>query len=145
MIDSHLFLYSHIVWCYVNREMDSPGTSKTDPLIKKKIRKGGKKGDKKGKLFQDSWLKITEFKNWLTSHSDGTKAYCTACNKVLACGKSELYRHVSRDRHINNINNRDNPSILSSTVAHNIKTDHINEVKAAEIRLARNIFLQNIM
>lgn len=108
------------------------------------------KGNKKRKVtFQTAWLEHEDFKNWLTQHSDNGKAYCTACDKILACGKVNLSRHANRASHIENLNlKRGNPSasLLASPVQNR---DHINKVKSAEIKLAtfyakHNIALQTI-
>lgn len=109
----------------------------------------GNKKRKVAKSFQTAWLEHDDFKNWLTQHSDNGKAYCTACDKILVCGKTDLSRHANRASHIENLNlKRDNPStsLLASPVQNR---DHINKVKSAEIKLAtfyakHNIALQTI-
>ena len=109
-------------------EMDlQPSTSGT----------GKKEKTTKRKVFQNKWLNMDIFKNWLTPHESNEKALCTACNRVLVCGKFELIRHSQSKLHIENFNkNRNiNPSVLLSklTVEDN---DHINKVKRTEIKLA---------
>lgn len=131
-------------YCDKMDSMDSAVPS-TSGVEKEKRKKGNVKKQitKKGKRFQASWLEINEFKNWLTLHPDNKKAYCTVCDKVLTCGKSELYKHAGGTRHIKNIhdrkfvnNNRENSSALLPTASNIENMDHINKVKSAEIRLA---------
>lgn len=100
------------------------------------------------KVFKASWLQIKEFKGWLVAHSDNRKAFCSACKKVLVCGKSELLKHATRKHHIANINKicDDNPSTSPLTVDHdnNMEMDNINKVKAAEIKLTAFFAEHNI-
>lgn len=71
-----------------------------DPLpSSSRIDTGNRKREKRVKKFNYAWLDIDIFKNWLMSHPDDAKAYCTVCKKVLACGKFELTRHANRKRH----------------------------------------------
>lgn len=75
-----------------------------DPLLSSSgIDTGKRKLGKRVRKFNYSWLDIDIFKNWLMSHSDDAKAYCTVCKKVLACGKLELTRHANRKSHKLNI------------------------------------------
>lgn len=118
--------------------MDHPQPS-TSGIEKKK------KGPTK-KVFKASWLDIKEFRGWLVAHSDNRKAFCAACKKVLACGKSELFRHATRQRHILNMKKfrDDNPSTSLLTVDNDNNMDHINKVKAAEIKLTTFFAEHNI-
>ncbi|KZC14945.1 hypothetical protein WN55_08220 [Dufourea novaeangliae] len=109
-----------------------------------------KKRSNKGKVFQLSWLKNNIFKDWLKSDNN-KKAFCTACNKVLACGKSELIRHSRTQLHIKNTSKSCDitPSVLLPKVDSNSDLDHVNKVKTAEIKLAafyaeHNIAFQTI-
>ncbi|KZC14854.1 hypothetical protein WN55_07520 [Dufourea novaeangliae] len=94
-----------------------------------------KKRSNKGKVFQLSWLKNNIFKDWLKSDNN-KKAFCTACNKVLACGKSELIRHSRTQLHIKNTSKSCDitPSVLLPKVDSNSDLDHVNKVKTAEIK-----------
>jgi len=101
----------------------------------------------KVKIFQHSWLQIEEFKGWLTSHPDNRKAFCTACNTVLACGISELRKHANRKRHIFNLKEDqikydNNPSALLTKKVNS--KGHIEDVKRAEIKLAAFFAEHNI-
>lgn len=40
------------------------------------------------------------FKDWLRPHSCPEFAVCTACNRVIKAGKSELEKHASGKKHI---------------------------------------------
>jgi len=103
----------------------------------------GKKSTKK--VFKTFWLEIKEFRGWLVRHPDNEKAFCSACKKVLTCGKSELFKHATRQRHIFNMNKiRENLSTSLLTVDHNYNMDHINKVKAAEIEFAAFVGEHNI-
>lgn len=98
-----------------------------------------KKRNSKMKVFQSSWLSIDIFKDWLTPHENNEKALCTACNKVLLCGKSDLIKHSKTKLHVKNINESRNvaSSALLPKLNCNIKNeDHVKKVKTAEIKLA---------
>ncbi|KZC12694.1 Dipeptidase 1 [Dufourea novaeangliae] len=99
-----------------------------------------KKRSNKGKVFQLSWLKNNIFKDWLKSDNN-KKAFCTACNKVLACGKSELIRHSRTQLHIINTSKSCDitPSVLLPKVDSNSDFDHVNNVKTAEIKTPRGL------
>ncbi|XP_032673098.1 uncharacterized protein LOC116844993 isoform X2 [Odontomachus brunneus] len=91
---------------------------------------------RKIKKFKESWLDNEIFKGWLTYHLDGKRAYCTACDKILVCGKSELMRHADRKVHAYNINRQkarkvNQPTLLPAT--ENI--DYLEKVKEAENKL----------
>ncbi|KYN09295.1 hypothetical protein ALC57_18591 [Trachymyrmex cornetzi] len=58
------------------------------------------------------------------------KALCSACNKVLLCGKSDLIKHSKTKSHIKNMTNR---NITPSASLHK---DHVKKVKTAEIQIA---------
>lgn len=123
--------------------MDSqPSTSGTINigLIGKELQKPAEK------VFKKSWLEIKEFKGWLVAHPDNKKAFCAACKKVLACGKSELLKHATRQSHKVNMKKFDNknPSTSLLTVDHNYNMDHINKVKAAEIKLTTFFAKHNV-
>ncbi|RLU25331.1 hypothetical protein DMN91_001487 [Ooceraea biroi] len=91
----------------------------------------------KRKVFKNSWLSIDILKKWLTSHEDNEKALCTACNKVLLCGKSDLIRHSRTKLHIKNISEGLHITPSASLSKPNIKDeDHVKKVKTAEIKLA---------
>lgn len=96
------------------------------------------KKNNKGKVFQLSWLRSSIFKGWLQSVDNNKKAFCTACNKVLVCGKSELIRHSRTQLHIKNTSRSCDisPSVLLTKVDNNSDADHVNKVKTAEIKLA---------
>ncbi|KAM0728860.1 hypothetical protein ACS0PU_004214 [Formica fusca] len=81
----------------------------------------------KMKVFQHSWLSMDIFKDWLTPYENNEKALCTACNKVLLCGKSDLIRHSKRKLHVTNINNSRNitPSASLSKLNCNLKNDDV--------------------
>lgn len=65
------------------------------------------------KIFQNSWLSIDIFKDWLTPHENNKKALCSVCNKILLCGKSDLIKHSKTKLHIKNIKSRNiTPSAL---------------------------------
>lgn len=110
-------------------EHERPSTSGIERLYKKR----------KAKAFKESWLDNETLKGWLKIHPDGARAYCTACEKALVCGKSELIRHASRAIHIHNISRprsdktNSNPLALSP-VMENI--NYIEKVKQAENKLA---------
>ena len=82
------------------------------------------------KTFQRAWLGLDIFKDWLTSHEDDREAVCTACNKVLSCGKLDLIRHSKTQSHVKNISKirNVNPS-AALTVHNNTFVDHINKLK----------------
>ncbi|EFN80489.1 hypothetical protein EAI_05557 [Harpegnathos saltator] len=108
-------------------------TQEEEPKVKRKC---------KIKVFQQSWLEIEIYKDWLTSHSDGTKAYCTACKKVLVCGASKLSRHANRQVHKKKFaqmkkskNNNNDPSTLLLAAKIENKS-HKDKVKAAELKIA---------
>ncbi|KAL6418504.1 hypothetical protein ACFW04_012051 [Cataglyphis niger] len=58
------------------------------------------------KVFQHSWLSMNIFKDWLMPYENNEKALCTACNKILLCGKSNLIKHSKTKLHVKNIKNR---------------------------------------
>ncbi|XP_024872448.1 uncharacterized protein LOC112455009 [Temnothorax curvispinosus] len=91
------------------------------------------------KVFQYSWLSIDIFKEWLMPHEDNKKALCTACDKVILCGKSDLIRHSKTKLHVTNISKSRNvtPSALLPKLKCNIKdADHVKKVKTADIEIA---------
>lgn len=100
----------------------------------------GTEGCRKRKVFSQSWLKEKKFKGWLTAHSDNEKAFCTACKKVLACGKSELTKHANRKCHILNCNKEnikiENNRVASLLTKESDRRDHVNEIKQTEIKLS---------
>lgn len=55
--------------------------------------------------FRKKWLELPEFHGWLAEASVPEKAICTACNKELTSGKSELLRHASGKKHKEKIAN----------------------------------------
>ncbi|XP_025159561.1 uncharacterized protein LOC112589660 [Harpegnathos saltator] len=122
-------------------EHGNPSTSKIEGSYKKR----------KIKAFKQSWLENEKFKDWLILHSDGTRAYCTACGKILACGKSELIKHAVRKIHISNISRQKLDKISNNTSGNlfnklvNDKpvssfttesVDYVEKVKLAENKLA---------
>jgi len=120
---------------------------KHDQSLSSSGSKGLFQGKHKVKIFQHSWLQIEEFKGWLTSHLDNRKAFCTACNTVLACGISELRKHTSQKRHIFNLKEDqikydNNPSALLTKKVNS--KGHIEDVKRAEIKLAAFFVEHNI-
>ena len=85
------------------------------------------------------------FKNWLTPQKSNEKALCTACNRVLVCGKFELIRHSQSKLHIENFNK--NRNIISSVLLSKLTVednDHINKVKRTKIKLAAFFAEHNI-
>ncbi|KYN09522.1 hypothetical protein ALC57_18360, partial [Trachymyrmex cornetzi] len=78
------------------------------------------------------------FKDWLTSHPDNGKAFCTACKTVLVCGMSKLRKHANRKHHILNLKKEKdlaNPFVplLTKEI---VSKDHKKDVKIAEIKLS---------
>lgn len=49
--------------------------------------------------FRKEWLHLREFHGWLSEGSATDRAYCTACNKELLAGKSELLKHAMGKKH----------------------------------------------
>ncbi|KYN14691.1 hypothetical protein ALC57_13105 [Trachymyrmex cornetzi] len=82
------------------------------------------------KIFQDSWLRIDIFKDWLMPHENNEKALCSVCNKVLLCGKSDLIKHSKTKLHVKNMTNR---NVTPSASSHK---DHVKKLKTAEIQIA---------
>lgn len=106
----------------------------------------GEKKKPKMKVFQEYWLSIDTFKHWLIPHDNNKKALCTACNKVLACSKTDLNKHSKTKTHVNKIKSRNViPSALQPKLkCSNNYMDHVNKVKTAEIKLAAFFAEHNI-
>ncbi|KAK3917878.1 Phosphoglycerate kinase [Frankliniella fusca] len=74
---------------------ERPGT----PINKRRKRGELSSAEKKSlsirnsaKVFQQEWMNIPEFRNWLNPVKDDKHlAYCTACEKKFKCGKSEIH------------------------------------------------------
>ncbi|XP_042238815.1 probable low-specificity L-threonine aldolase 2 [Homarus americanus] len=49
--------------------------------------------------FRREWLNLQDFQGWLSEGSGPDRAYCTACNKELLAGKSELLKHANGKKH----------------------------------------------
>lgn len=55
--------------------------------------------------FNNKWLEDDNFKGWLEAVADEPfKCKCSACNKMLNCGKSDLLKHAGRKMHKKNVN-----------------------------------------
>ena len=50
--------------------------------------------------FQDKWLTLPEFENWLEKGDAIDLAYCKKCQVVLQAGKSELLVHAKTKKHV---------------------------------------------
>ncbi|XP_032690138.1 uncharacterized protein LOC116853266 [Odontomachus brunneus] len=95
--------------------------------------------------FQYEWLSMNIFKDWLASHENDEKALCTACNKILICGKSNLISHSKTEKHVENMKSRNiTLSVLLPVKHNNIYVDHVTKVKIAEIKLAAFYATHNI-
>ncbi|XP_032688991.1 uncharacterized protein LOC116852590 [Odontomachus brunneus] len=95
--------------------------------------------------FQYEWLSMNIFKDWLASHENDEKALCTACNKILICGKSNLISHSKTGKHVENMKSRNiTLSVLLPVKHNNIYVDHVTKVKIAEIKLAAFYATHNI-
>lgn len=108
--------------------MEQPSTSGVEGKTKKLKRK----------VFRTARLEYPDFKDWLMRHPDNEKAYCTACDKILACGKSELKKHAVTGPHMENIFHKrqhkmHDPSAASLSVSKKENMDHISKVKSVEI------------
>lgn len=103
----------------------------------------GRYKKRKFKKFKKSWLDDEIFKGWLTLHTDGERAHCTACNEILVRTKSELTKHAERKIHLNNINRqkvqkvKNQPALLVATES----IDCEEEVKEA-INKLRIFFME---
>ena len=94
----------------------------------------------KFKIFLKSWFSVPEFDGWLQAvETDATKAFCTCCQKTIACGKSELKRHAARDSHIRKVallrSEALEPCVIALQVDE-LEIGHKAVVKCAEIKLA---------
>nr|XP_045601274.1 probable low-specificity L-threonine aldolase 2 isoform X3 [Procambarus clarkii] len=49
--------------------------------------------------FRKEWMQMRDFHGWLSEGSGPDRAYCTACNKELLAGKSELLKHANGKKH----------------------------------------------
>lgn len=120
------------------KEMDhKKGNGRIQPSISSSGIKEKKRTSKR-KVFQYSWLSMDIFKDWLTPHNN-KKALCTACKKVLLCGKSDLIKHSKTKLHVQNIKKGRNvtPSALLPKLNCDIENkDHVNKIKTAEIKLS---------
>lgn len=69
----------------------SDSSSEDNASRKKKYRK---------QMFCKKWLEEDVFNGWLEEvKEDKYKCKCTACNKYLNCGKSELVKHSEGKLH----------------------------------------------
>ena len=89
---------------------------------------GEKKKKSRMKVFQHYWLRMNIFKDWLMPHENNEKALCTACNKVLTCGKLDLIRHSKTKLHVMNLNKSRNV-ISPSALLLNNDNDNDNDNK----------------
>ncbi|KYM96048.1 hypothetical protein ALC62_13298 [Cyphomyrmex costatus] len=109
---------------------------------------GEERKKKRSKKFQHKWLGLDNFKDWLTSHDDDTKAFCSVCDKVLASGKADLLRHQKSQKHLSNIaksrnENSENTSVLLTAINSKFE-DHAKKVKITEIRMSAFFATHNI-
>ncbi|KAK3931067.1 Zinc finger protein 862, partial [Frankliniella fusca] len=76
----------------------------TTPVSRRRYRgelsSAEKKAEQRVKTFQESWLHLDIFKDWLRRVPDNPeKARCRACNAVMNAGKSELEKHAQGKKH----------------------------------------------
>lgn len=50
--------------------------------------------------FRKEWLHLKEFQGWLAEGNTVDRAHCTACDKELLAGKSELLKHSRGKKHL---------------------------------------------
>ncbi|XP_032686626.1 uncharacterized protein LOC116851396 [Odontomachus brunneus] len=97
------------------------------------------------KKFQNAWLNMNIFKDWLASYEDDEKVLCTACNKMLICRKSNLISHSKTKKHVENMKSRNVSLSVSLPVKYNnTYVDHVTKVKIAEIKLSAFYATHNI-
>ena len=78
------------------------------PTVAKKNSPKNKKTESSSavKVFQKEWLdssKHPEFKGWLQEiKNNPTKCRCDACDKILNAGKSDLLKHATGKKHLEN-------------------------------------------
>ena len=94
----------------------------------------------KFKTFLKSWFSIPEFAGWLQAvENDPRKAFCTCCQKTIACGKSELKKHAARDSHIHKVALLQSEALETRVIAPQVDEQEIAHkavVKCAEIKLS---------
>lgn len=106
-------------------DSDNSDDGPSKPKIKKE----------KIKAFNLKWLEEEKFKFWLKAVPENkAKCLCKVCNKVLACGKSELIKHSEGVKHIKNMSAIKSTPTLSSMMTGS-KVKQKNDVKVAEIKL----------
>lgn len=112
------------------------------PEYKKKRRNELSKEEKEKKhaskkVFQSSWCEEREFKGWLkTVNGDPHSAFCSACDVVLKCGKSDLQKHASGSKHLKNVKAVKGVPNIANAFAGGKDNQHKVKVKTAEIALA---------
>lgn len=95
-----------------------------------------KKSLQKPKSFQDKWLELPQFKTWLKKVPDQPlQSRCSVCNIVLKAGKSDLEKHRTSAKHIENQKSSGSTRTLQSMI-NGPAQRHAEAVKRSEIQLS---------
>jgi hypothetical protein len=93
--------------------------------------------------FNDSWLKMENFKNWLSKlpYDDGL-AKCSLCSSVFSVkssGVGDVNRHASSETHKTNLKNSNVSTTITSFLVKKNSTEETNVICAEVVRTFHSI------
>ena len=92
-----------------------------------------------------SWETDERFKGWIGKSKKGDYFFhCNACDCDNKCGISELERHRSGKKHMNNVKSKSKQHTLFSLASTSRQTTLEHKVKEAEIKLASFVVEHNV-
>lgn len=113
-----------------------PSTPDTPPKASKKMKYTQK--------YTKHWESLPSCKGWLQpSKKSDTRAYCKACDCEINAKKSEIEKHVQREKHKSNVRNSSKQPTLTSlpSVSNPLRE---KQVKEGEIKLAAFVVEHNL-